>query len=87
VKVIGTVMLCPADKAAGNDWSGVPSVNAEPVSVKDDTVVGAVAVNVAVAVSDCETIDGAKSTLSPVSAGVEDAKRPKPRSVASSVPT
>ncbi len=87
VKVTGTVIDWPADNDAGSVWSGPPTVNAEPVWVNDDTVVDVVAVNVAVSLIDCETVVGGKSTLSPVSAGVDDDKRPKPRSVPSLVPT
>jgi hypothetical protein len=54
--------------------------------VNDDTVVEAVAVNVAVDVADFETIVGEKSTFAPVSLGVDVAKIPKPMSAPSLVP-
>jgi hypothetical protein len=86
VKVIGTVIVCPADNVAGKGRVGVPMLNAALVSVNDETVVEAVAVNVAVDVVDCETILGEKLTLVPVSEGVGKKPKPKPMSAPSLVP-
>ncbi len=47
VNVTGTVIDCPVDNEAGNVRLGDPSVYPAPASMKEVTVVGAAAVNVA----------------------------------------
>jgi hypothetical protein len=87
VNVTGTVIDCPVDNEAGNVRLGDPIVYPAPASMKEVTVVGAVAVNVAFSVSDCETVVAGKFTSAPLRAGVDEASAPKPRSVSSFVPT
>lgn len=62
-------------------------MKADPATSKDVTVVGAVAVKVAVPPVDWETIVEAKFTFEPDSAGVVEGRAPKPSKVPSLVPT
>jgi hypothetical protein len=55
----------------------LPIVKADPATSKDVTVVGAVAVKVAVPPVDWETIVEAKFTFDPDSAGVAEGRAPK----------
>jgi hypothetical protein len=52
VKVIGTVIDWPVERETGSEGGELPMVNADPAISNDVTVVGAVAVKVAVALVD-----------------------------------